>query len=70
MSSSSPSPPPRRREVTHAESPQFSFAAALAVGAGSEAPLYSKSVTLGTPRRPVTVTTALYEVEDDVAALK
>lgn len=38
-------------------------------GAGSEVPMVSKSVTLGTPHRPATVTTALYEAEDDVMTL-
>ncbi len=42
----------------------------LPAGAGAEASMMSKSVTLGTPRRPATVTTALYEAEDDVAVLK
>jgi hypothetical protein len=34
-----------------------------------EAPLMSKAVVLGTPQKPATVTTALYEAEDDVPAL-
>jgi hypothetical protein len=33
-------------------------------------PLASKTVDLGSLRQPATVTTALYEAEDDVASLK
>ena len=35
-----------------------------------EAPLMQKRVVLGSPQRPATVTTALYEAEEDVRALK
>lgn len=38
--------------------------------AAPETPLLSKNVRLGSARLPVTVTTALYEAEDDVAKLK
>jgi hypothetical protein len=38
--------------------------------AAPETTLMSKNVTLGSLRRPVTVTTALYEAEDGVAKLK
>jgi hypothetical protein len=39
-------------------------------GPEQESPLMSKSVAIGTPKNPATVTTALYEEEDDVAVLK
>jgi len=38
--------------------------------AAAETTLMSKSVRLGSLQRPVTVTTALYEAEEDVAKLK
>jgi len=38
--------------------------------AAPETRLQSKNVTLGSSQRPVTVTTALYEAEEDVAKLK
>jgi hypothetical protein len=38
--------------------------------AAPETTLLSKNVRLGSVRLPVTVTTALYEAEDDVAKLK
>jgi hypothetical protein len=37
---------------------------------GPEVPLYSKMVSLGTPRNPATVTTALYEAEEGVRKLE